>query len=240
MPKIRRFRAVWLHRPETMHAQTVFLAGNRKNNAMLKGCLHRLVTTAARQCVINARAPAGCGGWQHKERPVKRVIPISLLGLAALGAATFGAAAQSSGKTGQYDAWGTYVYQAGDKKTCYILGAPLPNTAKPAGLDHGDNYFLVSQKPGENVSFEPQFIAGYTMQENGKVVVTVDAKDFSMFIRGKSAWMENAAEEPALIAAMKNGKAMSVAAKSAKGNATSYEFSLKGVTKALQQIQSCK
>ena len=150
------------------------------------------------------------------------------------------AGAQSSGRTGQFEAWGTYVYQQSGKKTCYILAAPIPNSMKPATIDHGDNYFLISQKPGENVAFEPQFIAGYNMQENGKVVVTIDSKPFSMFTRGKSAWLENAAEEPALVAAMKSGKAMSVAAKSGRGNATSYEFSLKGVTKALTQIQACK
>jgi photosystem II stability/assembly factor-like uncharacterized protein len=150
------------------------------------------------------------------------------------------ALAQSSGRTGQFDAWGTYVYQSGGKKTCYILAAPVPNSAKPATLDHGDNYFLVSQKPGENVSYEPQFIAGYNMQDNGKVVVTIDGRAFSMFTRGKSAWLENAAEEPALVAAMRSGKAMSVAAKSGRGNPTSYDFSLKGVTKALQSIQTCK
>lgn len=160
--------------------------------------------------------------------------------LAALGLAVSGAAAQSSGKTGMFDAWGTYVHSAGGKKTCYILSAPIPNSPKPLGLDHGNNYFLVSQKPGENVSFEPQFIAGYNMLENGKVIVSIDAKSFSMFTRGKSAWMENAAEEPSLIAAMKNGKTMKIAAKSGRGNDTSYEFSLKGVTKALQQIQACK
>jgi hypothetical protein len=150
------------------------------------------------------------------------------------------ALAQGSGKTGMFEAWGTYVHSTGGKKTCYILSAPLPNSAQPTTLDHGDNYFLVSQKPGENVSFEPQFIAGYNMQENGRVTVTVGDKSFSMFTRGKSAWMENAAEEPALIAAMRNGSTMKIAAKSGRGNPTSYEFSLKGVTKALQQIQTCK
>lgn len=155
--------------------------------------------------------------------------------------ATSGAAfAQSSGRTGQFEAWGTYVYQQAGKKTCYILAAPIPNSMKPASVDHGDNYFLVSQKPGENVAFEPQFIAGYNMQENGKVVITIDNRPFSMFTRGKSAWLENAAEEPALVAAMKSGKAMSIAAKSGRGTATSYDFSLKGVTKALTQIQNCK
>jgi hypothetical protein len=166
---------------------------------------------------------------------------ISVLAATVATAVAVGSAhAQSSGRTGQFEAWGTYVYQTGGKKTCYILAAPIPNSMKPATIDHGDNYFLISQKPGENVAFEPQFIAGYNMQENGKVVVTIDAKPFSMFTRGKSAWLENAAEEPALVAAMKNGKAMSVAAKSGRGNATSYEFSLKGVTKALTQIQNCK
>ncbi|MGL4404373.1 MAG: invasion associated locus B family protein, partial [Notoacmeibacter sp.] len=49
---------------------------------------------------------------------------------------TAGAAfAQSSGRTGQFEAWGTYVYQQSGKKTCYILAAPIPNSMKPATVD---------------------------------------------------------------------------------------------------------
>ena len=162
-----------------------------------------------------------------------------LAAIVALGTVST-ALAQSTGRTGQYDAWGTYVYQSDGRKVCYVLAVPMPNSAKPATLDHGDNYFLVSQKPGENVSFEPQFIAGYPMQDTGKVTVTVGDKSFSMFIRGKSAWMENPAEEPQLVAAMKAGSSMAVSAVSARGNATSYEFSLRGITAALNQITSCK
>jgi invasion protein IalB len=72
------------------------------------------------------------------------------------------------------------------------------------------------------------------------VQVTVGDKSFSMFTRGKSAWLENAAEEPQLIAAMKAGSDMTVAAKSGRGNDTKYTFSLKGVTAALESIASCK
>ena len=61
-----------------------------------------------------------------------------------------------------------------------------------------------------------------------------------MFTRGKSAWMENAAEEPQLIAAMKGGADMKIAAKSGRGNPTNYVFSLKGISAALQSIASCK
>lgn len=148
------------------------------------------------------------------------------------------AMAQSATKIGQHNAWGTYSYQAKNGKVCYVL--TVPTDKEPKSLDHGDIFFFVSQKPGQNVSYEPQFIAGYDLQNKSKVIVTVGSRTFSMFTRGKSAWMENAAEEPQLIAAMKGGSDMTVAAKSGRGNDTKYTFSLKGVTAALDSIASCK
>jgi invasion protein IalB len=166
-----------------------------------------------------------------------RGLKLLLAGM-AIAAATLPAAAQSATKIGQHNAWGTYSYQANNGKVCYVL--TVPTDKQPPSLDHGDIFFFVSQKPGQNVSFEPQFIASYNLQENSKVVVSVGDKSFTMFTRGKSAWMENAAEEPSLIAAMKGGAEMKVAAKSGRGNATSYVFSLKGITAALNSISSCK
>ena len=156
----------------------------------------------------------------------------------AIAAAAVPAAAQSATKIAQHNAWGTYSYQAGGGKVCYVL--TVPTDKQPPTLDHGDMFFFVSQKPGQNVSFEPQFIAGYAFKENSKVQVKVGDKSFSMFTRGKSAWMENAAEEPALIAAMRNGTDMLVLGTSGRGNPTKYTFSLKGISAALQSIQNCK
>jgi hypothetical protein len=163
---------------------------------------------------------------------------ISILSGLALVAAATPALAQSATKIGQYNAWGTYSYQGNSGKVCYVL--TVPTEKQPASLDHGDIFFFVSQKPGQNVSYEPQFIASYDFQTNSKVSVTVGAKSFSMFTRGKSAWMENAAEEPALVSAMKGGSDMKIAAKSGRGNDTSYTFSLKGITAALDSIDNCK
>jgi invasion protein IalB len=146
--------------------------------------------------------------------------------------------AQSATKIGQHNAWGTYSYQAGNGKVCYVL--TVPTEKQPTSLDHGDIFFFVSQRPGQQVTFEPQFIASYDFQSNSKVQVTVGSRSFSMFTKGKSAWVENAAEEPQLIAAMKGGADMKVAAKSGRGNATNYTFSLKGITAALDSISSCK
>ena len=163
------------------------------------------------------------------------IILFSSLILAA-GAAP--ALAQSATKIGQHNAWGTYSYQANNGKVCYVL--TVPTDKQPANLDHGDIFFFVSQRPGQAVSYEPQFIASYDFQANSKVSVTVGDKSFSMFTRGKSAWVENAAEEPVLIAAMKAGADMKVAAKSGRGNPTNYTFSLKGISAALSSIASCK
>jgi invasion protein IalB len=148
------------------------------------------------------------------------------------------ALAQSATKISQHAAWGTYSYQAQTGKVCYVL--TVPTDKQPPNLDHGDIFFFVSQKPGQNVSYEPQFIAGYAFKEKSKVTVTVGDKSFTMFTRGKSAWMENAAEEPLLIAAMKKGAEMNIAATSGRGNPTKYVFSLKGITAALDSIATCK
>jgi invasion protein IalB len=81
---------------------------------------------------------------------------------------------------------------------------------------------------------------GYPLQDNSKVSVIIDGRTFVMFTKGNSAWVENAAEEPALVAAMKSGKAMSVSAKSRRGTETSYSYSLSGISAALKQIEACK
>lgn len=148
------------------------------------------------------------------------------------------ASAQSPTRIQQFNAWGAYSYTAGAGKVCYVLS--VPKEKSPANVDHGDIFFLVSQRPGQNISYEPQAMMGYALQENSKVVVKIDERSFTLFTKGNSAWVENAAEEPALVAAMKGGKAMSVAAKSRKGTPTSYSYSLSGISAALKQIETCK
>ena len=165
---------------------------------------------------------------------------ISILFSLALVATAGTAFAQSAKKMAEHGDWATYSYQAQNGKVCYVLTVPKPKSMKPATLDHGDMFFFVSQRPGQAVSFEPQFIAGYELKEGSKVQVTIGDKNFSMFTKGKSAWVENAAEEPQLIAAMKAGSDMQVQARSGRDNPTSYTFSLRGITAALNSISSCK
>lgn len=138
----------------------------------------------------------------------------------------------------QFKAWGAYSYKSGPGNVCYVLS--VPTTKEPASVDHGDVFFIVSQRPGQNISYEPQVMVGYPLQANSKVTVTIDNKNFVMFTKDKAGWVENAAEEPALVAAMKTGHNMSVSAVSGRGTKTSYAYSLSGISAALKQVESCK
>jgi hypothetical protein len=148
------------------------------------------------------------------------------------------ASAQSPTRIQQFNAWGAYSYQATGGKVCYVLS--IPKEKAPSSVDHGDIFFLVSQRPGQNISYEPQAMMGYQLKENSKVNVVIDGRTFVMFTKGNSAWVENAAEEPALVAAMKSGKDMSVQATSRRGTGTTYSYSLSGISAALKQIEGCK
>ncbi|WP_028747499.1 invasion associated locus B family protein [Rhizobium mesoamericanum] len=138
----------------------------------------------------------------------------------------------------QFQAWGAYSYKSGANTVCYVLS--VPTEKKPAGIDHGDNFFIVSQRPGQNISYEPQAMMGYTVKENSKIDVVIDNKTFVMFTKDKAGWVENAAQEPALVAAMKSGHSMTVNATSRKGTSTSYSYSLSGISAALKQVEGCK
>jgi invasion protein IalB len=165
---------------------------------------------------------------------VKIVATALALTLASIGVAS----AQSPTRIQQFKAWGAYSYKQGSGTVCYVLS--VPTAKEPSSVDHGDIFFIVSQRPGQNISYEPQAMMGYPLQANSKVNVTIDGKSFVMFTKDRAAWVENAAEEPALVAAMKSGSSMTVKATSGRGTSTSYSYSLSGVSAALQQIESCK
>lgn len=150
------------------------------------------------------------------------------------------AAAQSPARIEQFNAWGAYYYQGQAGKVCYVLTVPEKGSANPANVDHGEIFFLVTQRPGQNISYEPQAMLGYELKDGSKVNIKIDDRNFVLFTKGRSAWVENAAEEPALVAAMKSGKAMSMAAVSKKGTQTGYTFSLSGISKALKRIENCQ
>lgn len=123
--------------------------------------------------------------------------------------------------------WQALVVQGQRGKLCYSIAKP--RRMDPATLNHGDVFFFVQNRPKENVRNEPSLQVGYSMKEGSKVTVKVDAAAFSMFTRNDGAWMENPADEPKLIEAMRKGKNLTITATSGRGNPTNYVFQLAGI-----------
>ncbi len=150
------------------------------------------------------------------------------------------ALAQTPKPIKQHNAWGAYSYNdARAGKICYILS--IPTEKQPADRDHGDVFFLVSQKPDGSGRFEPQVEVGYPLKANEAVVVNIDGEEFKMFSQGNNAWLSDVKREPDLVAAMRKGRSMKVSGKSARsGVNTSYTYSLSGVTAALGEVTKCE
>ena len=149
------------------------------------------------------------------------------------------AAAQEPTRIAQNAAWGSYSAAADGGKTCYILSIPSEKP-QPSDRDHGEVFFMLAQHSGQNAGLEPQFKVGYPFKDNSKVTLEVDGKKFQMFTKGDSAWLENPAEESAVVDSMRNGKNMSLIGFSRRGTQTSYVFSLSGVSASLKDIATCK
>ncbi|MEM9734951.1 MAG: invasion associated locus B family protein [Pseudomonadota bacterium] len=164
------------------------------------------------------------------------VAGLAVAGTMAL--STDSANAQTPKPIKQHKAWGAYTYNdARAGKICYILS--IPTAKEPTDRDHGDVFFLVSQKPDGSRKFEPQVEVGYPLKPQAAVTVTVDGKDFKMFSQGNNAWLEDVGQEPALVEAMRAGRSMKVSGQSSRGTQTSYTYSLSGVTAALNEVANC-
>lgn len=149
------------------------------------------------------------------------------------------ASAQTPTVIKQHNAWGAYTYNdARAGKICYVLS--IPTVKEPTDRNHGDVFFLVSQKPDGSAGFEPQVEVGYPLKEDVNVTVTVDGKSFQLFAKGNNAWVRDVSQEPALVDAMRAGSTMKVSGESSRGTKTSYTYSLSGVTAALNEASSCK
>lgn len=176
------------------------------------------------------------GNWLEMTKSVSIGLAITLALTSSLAAAP--GHAQAPKRIKQHNAWGAYSHDGEAGKTCYILSVPTQKL--PADRDHGEVFFMLAQHPGQNATLEPQFVVGYSFKDDSRVTLDIDGKRFSMFTRGQNAWMENPAEEPVVVEAMRAGATMKLEGESRRGTQTEYTYSLSGVTASLSDIEDCR
>jgi invasion protein IalB len=170
------------------------------------------------------------------------MIPLRQIGAAALMTMALTGAAQAAEPTslGVFNDWTAYTYKAADTKVCYVVSQPKSSeSAKKVKRD--PIFFLITHMPGRKINGEVSTIIGYPFKEQTTVQVKVDDEDFVLFTNGDGAWADTTAKEKKIVDAMKNGKKLSVTGTSWKGTETTDNYSLSGISAAMDKIDSaCK
>lgn len=146
--------------------------------------------------------------------------------------------AQTPTGVAQFKDWGVYTANSSGGKICFALSKP--KDTKPANVRRGDIFVFVTTRPAEKVKNEVTVEIGYPFKDGSSALADIGGTKFKLFTKGEKAWVENAAEEPNFVAAMRAGSSMVISGTSQRGTDTTDTYSLSGVTAALDRVaQEC-
>lgn len=156
--------------------------------------------------------------------------------LAGLAAPALGQTAAFKEKHGD---WSVYAFAGGAKKTCFSVAQP--RSKKPKNVKRDPIYFYVSNWPKDKVTNEISVKMGYPLKLGVDATIKIGDKSFTLFTKGEGAYIEKTAVEQQVVAAMKGGATMVVQGRSTRGTLTTDEYSLTGISKALDAAaKACK
>jgi invasion protein IalB len=165
-------------------------------------------------------------------RFLRRMAPI-LMSAAVAG----GAMAQSQSPTllGESGDWQAYTYKSGGATVCYVVSQPKSSEPKAAKRD--PVFFLVTHRPAQKIRNEVSTIIGYPFKKDSKVDLSIDGTAFTLFTNADGAWADTK-DDKTVVDTMKKGQAMTVKGTSWRGTSTTDTYSLKGISAALDKIDS--
>jgi hypothetical protein len=142
---------------------------------------------------------------------------------------------------GQFGTWGAYSATPNGKVVCFALAKPSSSKTNPPNRPRDPAYAFVSSRPAEKVINEVSVMIGYQLKPGSESTVDVGGGSYAMYTQGDGLWIKNAAEEDAMVQAMRRSADITVKGVSAKGTETTDTFSLKGLAQALDKIaQDCR
>jgi len=146
------------------------------------------------------------------------------------------ALAQAPTSRGSFSDWHVFTIESNRGLVCYALSQPIDSA--PSSVDHGEIFFIVSSWASGAAEEQPRFAGGYALRPDSPPRVRVGSDRFSMFVADNDGFIEDTDDEAQLVRAMRRGSVMRVEATSQRGTATAYEFSLSGITAALERVDS--
>ena len=141
---------------------------------------------------------------------------------------------------GTFEDWESFTYQDQGKPVCYAYSVPK-KTESLKKVKRDPIYFLVTNYAGRKVKGQVSTIIGYPFKESSIVTLKIDAASFELYTNGDAAWASSVDVDAAIVKAMKTGKSILVTGTSWKGTETTDTYSLAGISKALDKIDTaCK
>jgi hypothetical protein len=168
----------------------------------------------------------------------------ALIAVAVAGTVPSGVFAQeSTNRVATKTDWSIFTEE--NPKECWGVSSPKEtvNTrdGNPVSVRRGDILLFVTFRPGTGAAGEISFTGGYPFAPGSTVNMKIGDASFEMFVDGEWAWPQNAADDAAMLAALKGGESAVLTARSARGTQTQDTFSLLGFTAAMTEAEArCK
>ncbi len=135
--------------------------------------------------------------------------------------------------------WAVFTMPSNGDTVCYVRS--FAQDKAPKNVNHGDVIFFVTSWKSGIAKHQPSLMTGYAFKAAPPPKAKVGSTQITMYPDGNEAFIEEARDEKKLVTAMRKGSVMRVDARSARGTSTTYEFSLSGITAALQKADAlCK
>src|SRR5436305_129900 len=106
---------------------------------------------------------------------------------------------------GQFGSWGAYSAAPGGRKICFALAKPSSSKTNPPNRPRDPAYVFVSTRPSERVANEVSVSMGYQLKPGSEGSLEVGSAKYAMYTQGDGLWIKNAADEAAMVEALKRG-----------------------------------
>ena len=133
----------------------------------------------------------------------------------------------------KYNDWTAYA-AVGSPKVCFAVAKPKESL--PKAVKRGPILFYISRWPADNVVNEISVKMGYPFADGAKVSASVGTDKFELFTKKEGAFVEKPETETTLIEAMKGGTTLKIEGRSVRGTSTTDNYSLSGLSDALERI----
>jgi invasion protein IalB len=131
--------------------------------------------------------------------------------------------------------WQVYIHETPTEKVCFA--ATQPKRTQPKNARRDPIYLYLTTWARDGVRNEISVKVGYPLEKGSIPLIIIGPETFELYPKNDRAFLHDPDQERKLLKAMKKGSSLIMKGTSARGTDTNDEYSLIGVTAALDELQ---